>query len=120
MTSIEGMWLLQSASNADPKAINDGNGVIVLETGRVFGGDSAMAYTGSYELADRQLTARVRAWTHNDIPGENVFGMSTPIDHIVIFRGARDDDTILGEIWSEQMPDQRLAARLTKITDLPG
>ena len=62
--SVEGLW---TASMFAPGQF--GAGVVVFETGRVFGGDSSMYYTGSYQINGRQLLGLVRVRKHHDIPG---------------------------------------------------
>lgn len=119
---IEGMWAFVSGSAAAPDDMRDG-GIVVLETGRVFGGDSAMAYVGNYELKNGLIEARVRSWTwnshHVEAGAENVFGMKGAIDFIVILEGKLDGDVILGSVYPEGVPEMKVSAFLKKITDLP-
>lgn len=120
MSSVEGMWALLSGSVNAPDDMRDG-GIVVLETGRVFGGDSAMAYLGTYEFTDGTLNADVRSWKwnmhHSDTA--NVFGMTGHINHQVVFEGIRDGDRLKGFIAPADAPESRLRAVLVKITDLP-
>ncbi len=96
-------------------------GIVVLETGRVFGGDSIMAYVGEYAISGETLTAEVRAWSWNDAyEGHNVFGMPTPIDHKVIFQGARvSKGRFEGKIWPDGTPEIALKGEMVKICELP-
>lgn len=87
--SVEGMWKFQSGSLAEPETLRWG-GIVVLETGRVFGGDSVLAYLGSYEVDRGNVSARVRSWTWNLDVGEeveNVFGMTGTIDYVALMEG---------------------------------
>ena len=120
MSSIEGMYIFASGSIDDPAAVENG-GIVILETGRVMGGDSAMAYLGTYEFAQGRFGARVRSWKWNvAYDGENVFNMSGEIDHHAIFEGERRaDDVMVGHLFSEDKPEAKLPAYLRKITDLP-
>ena len=119
-TSVEGMWKFQSAHANEPDVLRWG-GIVVLETGRVFGGDSVMAYLGTYEVDRDTISARVRSWTWNFDVGEaiNVFGMGGAIDYIALLEGKRDGDVISGFIAPEDRPDFQLACRMEKIADLP-
>jgi hypothetical protein len=51
-----------------PRDEDEGSGVVMLRDGRFLGGDSAMAYTGHYRVADDQLTADILVATHTFVP----------------------------------------------------
>lgn len=53
---LEALWSVEFLSTAQ----GYGAGVIVLESSRVFGGDSTYFYIGSYELTHDILTAEVK------------------------------------------------------------
>ena len=119
--SVEGMWSFASASKDDGGI--DSGGVIVLETGRVFGGDSATAYTGSYTVDRGHFRAEVRAWNWNtsfNHTGEtNVWGQPYPVDIMVIFEGDLvSADQIAGTI-TPVAGGASLDAKLIKICELP-
>lgn len=120
MASVEGMWKFQSGSVQEPDVLRWG-GIVVLESCRIFGGDSVMAYVGRYDVDRENITARVRSWTWNFDVGEssNVFGMEGAVDYIAIFEGARDGDVITGTIAPESSPDIKLQCRMEKIAELP-
>jgi hypothetical protein len=117
---IEGMWKFQSGSVQNPSELKWG-GIVNLETDRVFGGDSAIAYRGTYQLDGKVVTAEVYAWQWNRDAGPvtNVFGMSGPIEHRVSLTGTIDGDVLEGEIWTDQAPGLRLPIRMEKIAELP-
>lgn len=120
--SVEGMWKFQSGSLDAPTDIRWG-GIVVLETGRVFGGDSAMAYLGNYETDRGKIAAQVRSWVWNtDLPEEelaNVFGMTGEIDYEVVIEGTLEGQEIKGFLWPKGADNLRLPARMVKIADLP-
>lgn len=118
--SVEGMWKFQSGSVGEPGLLRWG-GIVVLESGRVFGGDSVMAYLGNYTVDRGRIEADVRSWTWNFDVGEveNVFGMTGAIDYIVKLTGDHDGRTIIGTLHPEAAPDFRLSCRMEKIADLP-
>jgi len=120
--SVEGMWKFQSGDYGNRQQPRWG-GIVVLESGRVFGGDSVMAYVGTYAIDRGQIVADVRSWTWNrDIPEDemsNVFGMTGPIDYQVRLTGKVEGGAIVGELWPVEAPDFKLAARMEKIAELP-
>ena len=66
---VEGFWIVQFAGMEG----NDG-GVLVLLKGRVFGGDSAYTYLGTYEASASELKASVLVQNFNPLVG-NVLGI---------------------------------------------
>jgi hypothetical protein len=61
----------------------EGAGVAYLSDGKLRGGDSMMAYVGSYNEANGQLQADVRAYQHTDVPDmESVFGVDEVDIHL--------------------------------------
>ncbi len=122
MASVEGMWAFLSGTLEAPDDMRDG-GIVVLETGRVFGGDSAMAYVGHFEVNGAKLTANIRSWTWNKVLAEsgveNVFGMTGQIDYKVVFEGERHGDEIRGVLFPADAQEHKVLGVLKKITDLP-
>lgn len=60
-----------------------GAGVAYLENGKLRGGDSMMAYVGSFNEANGTLTADVRAYKHTSMPGmASVFGVDEVDIHL--------------------------------------
>jgi hypothetical protein len=108
------------ATMQNPNELNEG-GVVVLETGRVLGGDSVYSYVGDYEASGGSLTARVRVRQYNSAyQGANVFGMSDQVDYRVTLTGKRDGDVIDVKVSVDGAPQMTLPARLTFIERLPG
>lgn len=121
MSSVEGLWSFQTNSHDNPDSYVYG-GVVVLETGRAFGGDSAMAHVGDYTVSGEDLTATLRSWQWNKgLDGENVFGMVSPnIDYMVRMEARRVGEELVGHINPLDQPDQKLGIRLQFISKLPG
>jgi hypothetical protein len=96
-------------------------GIVVLENGRVFGGDPVMAYLGTYEIDREQVSARVPSWTWNFDLGEveNVFGMTGAIDYVATLEGRYIWGVIEGELAPEAEPQLALAIRMEKLAELP-
>jgi hypothetical protein len=62
---LEALWVIRFASLRGA-----GAGVVVLETGRVLGGDGQFVYVGSYRVQpDGIVVAEIDATEHTHIPG---------------------------------------------------
>lgn len=60
-----------------------GAGVAYLEDGKLRGGDSMMAYVGSYNENKGTLNADVHAYVHTNVPGmTSVFGVDQVDIHL--------------------------------------
>lgn len=72
--SIEALYAVRFGHAGAPTLPLNG-GVVVLETERLFGGDSWFAYTGSYELTGSTVTGQLHAVRHFNQPGtESAWG----------------------------------------------
>lgn len=61
----------------------EGAGVAYLDGGKLRGGDSMMAYVGSYSESSDSLNADVRAYKHTNVPGmASVFGVDQVDIHL--------------------------------------
>lgn len=121
--SLEGMWAVYFG---DVTGGGVNSGIAVLETGRVFGGDSMIAYVGRYEVNGNTVTAKIRTWPYN--PTQVV---TTAFGHVasqgptdVTLQGQfKPNDGQMGEIdgqlWETANPSVKLGARLVKIENLP-
>jgi hypothetical protein len=118
--SVEGMWALQSDQHNAPGQLVAGS-IIILETGRVFGGDSMMAFSGTYEVQGSQLVAKVKSWRWNPTYAgqHNVFGIDPgPTGIEVEFVGTQVNDGLIQGAFGTAGFEAR-QARLTKIDELP-
>jgi hypothetical protein len=118
--SVEGMWALQSDQYNAPGQLVAGS-IIILESGKIFGGDSMMAFLGSYTVDGNVLNGNVRAWRWNPSYAgqQNVFGIDPgPTGVEVTFSGTRENDSLLNVSFSAPgfAPRQ---GRLTKLEELP-
>ena len=120
--SVEGMWAIYFG-DVDQQQVN--SGVLVLETERIFGGDSLMAYKGTYGVANGTIEASALIWAYNPtIDVVSAFGEVSPSPSTVSLQGQIGSDNngspmISAQIWQEQNPTVKLPARLVKISDLP-
>ncbi len=119
--SVEGMWAVYF-NDASGKQIN--SGIAVLETGRIFGGDSMMAYLGNYVLSGSKIVGNLKIWAYN--PHQFVttaFGnMGTPQGDNLTLEGIHDNvkGEMTGHLWVTKSPSLKISARLVKVAELPN
>lgn len=95
MSSIEAMWTvrLDSPAGVDMEL---GGGVLVIETNRVFGGDSGYAYVGSCSVSGDSIAGELRIIRH-DPNMISIFGDQDEFS--VSYEGARvSENRIEGRI----------------------
>ncbi|QOY51398.1 GrlR family regulatory protein [Candidatus Sulfurimonas baltica] len=111
---IEGLWLVefQNVQNA-------GSGVVVFETGRIFGGDSAYYYLGEYSSVHHKFTAKIDVNKHNSsLP--NIFH---PLTNITILFQEQDisngfgNTILIGHLQEDT--SRQIAVKFTKLAELP-
>jgi len=112
--SIEGLW---TASMSAPGEF--GGGVIVFETGRVFGGDSSMYYTGSYQAGGGKVTVQVRVRKHHDITGISPFAGID--DALFEIKATIESDTKMKYVATVVKPKtgKQVSGELNKLDELP-
>ncbi|HLI12817.1 MAG TPA: GrlR family regulatory protein [Alphaproteobacteria bacterium] len=92
-------------------------GVVVLETNRIFGGDSGYYYLGSFTPNGSSISAELRVVRHNlNIPsvwGDNAQEFSIRLE------GVRHGGVIEGRMVRADRPGIQLPVRLTRKADLP-
>lgn len=92
-------------------------GVIVLETGQVFGGDSGYYYLGKYEVRDSKISAEVKVVKHNpEMPNVWFDGAS---DYTVLILGEVNNEGIVGYMMRPDIPGVRLPVRMILKDMLP-
>jgi hypothetical protein len=111
---VEALYVLEFGDVRSPDFRN--GGVVVLETNRVFGGDSGYYYVGNYEVTGDKIGGSLRVVRHNPA-WPNVFGDSaTSFD--VTFHGSISGDIISG--WMDRKDAAgHLPVQLTKKAALP-
>jgi hypothetical protein len=93
-------------------------GVAVLETNRIFGGDSGYYYVGNYTIKDSQFEATVKIVKHNPT-WEDAFGSTSPSFNIKV-QATANNGIIEGFMERPDPPQARLPIRLTWKEDLPS
>ena len=92
-------------------------GVAVLETNRIFGGDSGYYYLGNYTIKDSQFEATVKIVKHNPT-WEDAFGSTSPSFNVKV-QATANNGIIEGFVDRLDPPQARLPIRLTRKEDLP-
>ena len=118
--SVEALWLVYFGDAALPALIPgySNAGVIVLETGRLLGGDFGYYYVGKYSVVkDQELVARATI-THFNGPLRDAFGLGLKSFEIEI-GGTFSDEEMSGWMFPVGHPTRRLPIRLRRAAELP-
>jgi hypothetical protein len=111
---IEALWSVSFQSNVTP---GGGTGIVVFETGRVFGGDSTMIYTGSYRVVNGVIEADVHVDTYAIQSGmASTVGLST-YDLKVTGPVARDRLALSGYVVQD--PNRKMTIIAIRRAELP-
>jgi hypothetical protein len=95
--------------------LGEGAGVAYLQDGKLRGGDSMMAYVGSYNEANGQLQADVKAYQHTNVPGmASVFG-ATDVDIHLSGQTSGGNATLTGS--APQAPGVALTVHMERLHD---
>ena len=97
--SVEGLWIIRFGDANMPEIIPgySNAGIVVLETGRIFGGDAGYFYLGDFTVDREMITGRARV-THFNGPPITAFGMQSTSFEIG-FQGEVMGPRIEGVIW---------------------
>jgi hypothetical protein len=109
---IEAMYGLEFISNQN----DGGHGVIILETGRAFGGDSSFIYIGEYTVRNQYISAKVKC-TNDRRVLQSIFGAIDEFN--LILEGALDHEQMTLQGHMVENPDMQVAVRLTRRAELP-
>lgn len=67
--SVEALWSVKFVTDRGHR----GAGVVVFETGRLFGGDSRFYFIGDFTVKENTITANVKVKHHGDMPPTSVW-----------------------------------------------
>lgn len=109
---IEALYGIEFASN-----VNDGGyGVVVLETGRILGGDSSFVLVGSYEVRNGVVSADVKCTNDRKLL-RSIFG---DLDEFNLhLEGTPEYDGFILQGHMIENPSMRLEVKLTRRAELP-
>jgi hypothetical protein len=101
--------------------INRSAGVVVLETNRIFGGDSWTFYTGRYERrSDGSYDVSVQTGVYNTEGGQDIMGGPPKARRFIgQVRVADDQKSIAGKLTVEGSPEMLVTVELTRVAELP-
>ena len=109
---IEALYGIEFASNVD----DGGYGVVVLETGRILGGDSSFVFVGSYEIMNSIVSAEVKC-TNDRKFLRSIFG---DIDEFNLhLEGVPAHDEFILQGHMIENPSMRIEVKLTRRAELP-
>ena len=109
---FEGFWIVTFAGME-----GKGGGVAVLTKGKIFGGDSAFTYIGTYTETDGKIKADVLVQNFDALIG-NVMGIKG--DFTLNFElTAQGNDELQGQASTPSKPGFGLKARLVRRGNLP-
>jgi len=109
---LEALWGLEFASNK-----NDGGyGVVVLETGRILGGDSSFVFVGSYEVKNEKVYAKVKCTNDRKLL-QSVFGDINEFN--LELEGIPSHDEFILQGHMIENPSMKIGIKLTRRAELP-
>jgi hypothetical protein len=112
---LEALWSVSFGTNLP--GMLGGTGIVVFETGRIFGGDSAMIYTGSYKIINGIVEADVHVDTYAAVPGMvSSVGFST-FDLKVTGAPANDKLVLSGHVVQD--PSRKMTITAIRRAELP-
>ena len=119
--SIEALWAVRFAG-AHGVRVATSAGVIILETGRIFGGDSWTFYTGKYERnPDGTYKVSIQTGVYNNEGGLDIFGGPLQARRLSgEIRVAEDQRSMTGAVTVDGNPQMIVTASLTRVAELPN
>lgn len=117
MSNIEALWTARFGDVEAPNQWVNG-GVVVFETGRLFGGDGGTYYVGSFETEKDHFTAQFKTVIY-DPQYRSAFGNLGSTIEVVATGNRIADDKIIGEMHAKIRPDLKIKFDLTKRAELP-
>jgi hypothetical protein len=95
-------------------SLGAGAGVVVLQDGKVLGGDSMMAYIGTFTESGQDFSAKVEGKKHSNMPGmTSVFGVDHT--HITLTGKSNGSTSVTMQGKAAEAPNVPFQAKLTKI-----
>lgn len=109
---LEALWSVEFVSNTQ----SWGAGVVVFETGKIFGGDSTYFYVGSYDVVADTIHATVTVSHYAGEPN-SIFGQLKKLSIVATGKPEQNVFTIQGNVVENS--SLKIAARLTRRAELP-
>ena len=109
---LEAMYGVEFVSDMD----DGGYGVVVLETGRILGGDSSFVFVGNYEVKNEVCTANIKCTNDRNIL-QSIFGDIAEFN--LYLEGKPEHKEFILHGYMEENPDMKIAVKLTRRAELP-
>lgn len=110
---IEGFWTAQFST---PGTGQVGQGVAVLQGGKVYGGDGGNTYIGRYKLVDQKVEIELAVEPFGMPTGPNVFGTTGSVQ--LRLKGTAEPKQFVVEGGVEGSASQSIQIRLQRASDL--
>ena len=105
MTSVEALWTAKFGTAEYSIAESEG-GVAIIETGKVYGGDSIYAYRGDISVNGSAVDGNLTMYRHNWSEGTQSCYGTQEASFTSHFVGSRQgDDVISGKLLRNGYPD---------------
>ena len=118
---IEALWAVQFSGSKFARKQYSG-GVMVVDSGKIVGGDTWQWYSGTYDRDTKtgQITCRIRTGTHFEDGGESIFGGPlVPLKLVGNIELSADVRNLYAKLTIEGDPHMRIDAILTRVAELP-
>jgi hypothetical protein len=113
--SIEALWALRFQLRDK----GQGGGVIVFESGRLFGGDSSYVYTGHYTVSAGHIEATATVVQHTDVDGmADIWETGEKSFQVAVTGRFSGDDVIQAKLARDG--GGSIKAALVRVAALPG
>ncbi len=112
---LEAMYGVEFVSNV-VDVNNIGCGVVVLETGRILGGDSSFIYIGNYETNDGTIQAKIKCTNDREL-AHSIFGDVK--EFTLQVEGKLDHNEFLLHGYVIENPEMKIGINLTRRAELP-
>ncbi|MEW5897269.1 MAG: GrlR family regulatory protein [Nanoarchaeota archaeon] len=109
---LEALWSVEFVSNLQVQ----GAGVVVLETGRVFGGDAQYFYVGDYNMHHDKAQVSLKVKHYSGAPN-SIFGQLKEFHVKLEGTPNREKFDMIGHLVED--PTRKMAIRLTRRAELP-
>lgn len=110
---LEALWSVEFLSSWGA----GGSGILVLDGGRIFGGNDSLLYTGRYEVVGNRIAADVRVETYAIVPGANAAAGFQRFSVKVVGPQARDNLFLTGHVVED--PSRTMTIRAVRRAELP-
>lgn len=109
---IEALYGIEFISNGG----NGGHGVVVLETGRILGGDSSFVFVGNYEVNNGKIIADVKC-TNDRQTLQSIFGDIHEFN--LHLEGSTNHNEFVLQGHMVENPSMQIKVKLTRRAELP-